>query len=106
MGLAGSTQPMSVGRLIEIALGGSILLKSLAGELQRPTVLRYGSYNLLRSAIRHLCFDLKRYLHVRTDQAGQMRDHLVSHPAGVPPHARRVENNSAMESFWLGRGRS
>jgi hypothetical protein len=74
-------------------------LEALARELQRPAVLRHGPYNRVRYARRHFGIDLKRHLDPRSDEAGEVRDHLVGDAPRVAPHARRVECDCPWKRF-------
>ncbi len=80
MGVAGSTQPMSRGLVIEIALTsvGSVLLKSLISELQRPPVLCDGPHDLLGGAVGHLRFDLECHLYLRESRDDKERFHRTA----------------------------
>jgi hypothetical protein len=59
------------------------LLEPLARELKRPAVLGHRAHDVIRRAGRNLGLDLERHRHFRTDEAGEVHDHLVGDAARV-----------------------
>ena len=78
-----------------------LLLEPLARELQRPAVLGDRPHDVIRRAGGDLGLDLERHRHLRADQAGQMRDHLVGDAAGVAADTGGVEGDRAVETLGL-----
>jgi hypothetical protein len=62
----------------------------LTQEPQRPAVLGHDSDDVVRHASRHLGLYLEHDLHVCSDQACQVGDHLLGDSAGVAADAGGV----------------
>src|SRR5262249_5806783 len=99
--MCSSESPCPAGLRPPNADGHLLVFKSLAGEPQRPPILRYRSDHLIRCAQWHFGFDLECHPDFRAHESNEMGDHLIGYAPRVAPDARGIQAHSAVIALRL-----